>query len=132
MDIKTCSVTVMRSHDYCHFSVTLGGDLTPRSGTASQEGYEIIEVDELRKMAARLADKAVEQYKIKKNSIELGENHYTLKRLREAAEEAEKISEPDRTEEQKAAIKAYGDLLHATRYDYDDGWDPRPEGDDDE
>jgi hypothetical protein len=51
--IEFGSVKVMRSHDYCHFEVVL---------TSSEANTPQL-VDELRKTAARLADKAVEQYK---------------------------------------------------------------------
>lgn len=59
--ITHASVKVMRSHDYCHFEVSLGYD-----APATLE-----QIDALRKEAARLADKAVEQYKIAKRAASL-------------------------------------------------------------
>lgn len=54
--IEMASVKVMRSHDYCHFEVSL----------TSSEANKPEEVDALRKVAARLTDKAVRQYQIAK------------------------------------------------------------------
>lgn len=49
----------MRSYDYCHFEITMG---------YNAEAMEVISassfVDDMRKEAMRLVDKAVEQYKI--------------------------------------------------------------------
>jgi hypothetical protein len=61
--ISVASVKVMRSHDYCHFEVALSATI--------DDGLERpVQVDELRKTAARLADKAVEQYKVAKLNAE--------------------------------------------------------------
>ena len=67
MGYDKASVKVMRSYDYCHFEIVLGRDQTDKINA-----YEITEndVDGMRKEAARLVDKAVEQYKIKKNSLQ--------------------------------------------------------------
>lgn len=113
--IHTASVKVMRSHDYCHFEVQLGTTdaTTPES------------VDELRKTAARLADKAVEQYKICKEVAEdRRSNQYTVDsmRLRELTKEIKAKSETDRSVEEKATLKDYEDaVFRANRsYDYED------------
>lgn len=108
--IETASVKVMRSHDYCHFEVVLGSTLanTPEA------------VDELRKAAARLADKAVEQYKVakiasgKKGAIE---QSWLLK-------SAENTPEDARTPREKAIIKYHSDAAFRSRfyYDYEDDW----------
>ena len=55
---EMASVKVMRSHDYCHFEVCLS--------SSSANTLEL--VDELRKQAARLADKAVKQYQQSKRA----------------------------------------------------------------
>ena len=76
----------------------------------------------MRKNAARLADKAVAQYKIAKAAHQHEESSRQL--LQWAAEQAEKTPESERTPEQKAAIKALGDARFAARhYDYQDEWD---------
>ncbi len=118
MKINTCSVTVMRSHDYCHFSVTLGAtmedfdDRLPESSKHAQ-------VDKLRKEAARLADKAVRQYQRKKRALEL-EAQYDNRLLRQESEKAHEVPEGERTPDHLAAIKAYKDRLFESRYDYED------------
>lgn len=115
---SNASVKVMRSHDYCHFEVCLGCD-QPVSAKA---------VDDMRKEAARLADKAVAQYKISKRAAEEyfreSENYeYDTRR----AKIIEDKPETERTVDEKAFLKAFEDReFHASRYDYDyeDGYDP--------
>lgn len=51
------SVKVMRLYDYCHFEVCLGSD----------EDMTLEQIDDMRKDAQWLADKAVEQYKTAKD-----------------------------------------------------------------
>ena len=109
----------MRSHDYCHFEVVLGMDLL---GLGEED--RIKAVDDMRKNAARLADKAVEQYMIAKCAaakLETVKSEYALKL-------AEDTPEDQRTPEAKAIIKYHSDALFAARFDYDyeddyDMWD---------
>jgi hypothetical protein len=111
----TASVKVMRSYDYCHFEVALS-----TSGVASIE-----EVDNLRKTAARLADKAVEQYKVAKENLEMQESHdRSASYIREEAIAIEAKPETERTPEEQATLKAYNDhVFHANRrYNYEDDW----------
>jgi hypothetical protein len=117
LTINIASVKVMRSHDYCHFEVNLAAsvDCPPDSPEWFQQ------VDNLRKSAARLADKAVAQYKIAKRAHESGEA--SMDRLRYAAERAELTPEAERSPEEKAAIKALSDArFEQRRYDYQDDW----------
>lgn len=102
--VDHASVKVMRSYDYCHFEIVLGTDMPacPK------------QVDELRKEAARLADKAVAQYKIaKQNAFNLEYDELTRQ-----AKEVQKIAENERTPEQMALLKRYKDRF----YDYEDDW----------
>lgn len=118
LTINLASVKVMRSHDYCHFEVNLSAsvDCPPDS----PEWFQA--VDNLRKNAARLADKAVEQYKVAREN--LAELESELVSLEFAADRAERTPESERTPEQKAAIKALSDAEFAQRhYDYQDDWD---------
>lgn len=136
--ITSASVKVMRSHDYCHFEVSLStehislssdgvsGDVLPLSPGL---------VDDLRKTAARLADKAVEQYKVAKENAQRAEgDDYQLSNLLRDAERISKIPDSERTPHQKAVLKAIQDREHffRTRYDYEDDWgdednyDPEP------
>ena len=115
--ITNASVRVLRSHDYCHFEVCLSTDQDACVMSAEA-------VDDLRKTAARLADKAVEQYKIAKNNAQrILDQSYGFQRVKALADEARKIPESDRTPEHKANIKALEDFVHHQKYDYEDSWE---------
>lgn len=114
----------MRSHDYCHFEVVLGSDGGPLGELS------LGQVDELRKDAARLVDKAVEQFKTFKAA--------EVKRLRQAETREftegrvagiRAVPEGERTEEQKAVLKAWDDERFEVmrRYDYEDDWQDEDE-----
>jgi hypothetical protein len=114
--IEIASVKVMRSHDYCHFEVNL----------SSSSANSVEAVDELRKAAARLADKAVAQYRIAKVNAQriLGERNqrqYLIERMGRLKE----TSEDQLTPEEKAELKAYKDAIYVANrpYDYEDDWD---------
>lgn len=117
----SASVKVMRSHDYCHFEVTL----------TATDLMTTPEVDEMRKEAARLADKAVEQYQIAK-SEEVRRLQASSNRARDVAN-AEFIrakAEGERTIQEQAMLKAFDDKLWSERprYDYQDDWDSDYDG----
>lgn len=108
----------MRSYDYSHFEITLG--------TSAGEPLSDSQVDELRKQAQRLADKAVNQYKVAKIAAErkLNASYYT-RSATETVNELGSIKEEDLTPEQRAELKAARDSLFlASRadYDYEDDW----------
>ncbi len=113
--IEMASVKVMRSHDFCHFEVALSSTLAKTTD----------QVDELRKTAARLADRAVEQYKVAKANLEKTEaEKYEDERRIERLARIETIHETERTPEQQAYLKDYKDKAYsARRYDYEDDWD---------
>lgn len=122
--ISGASVKVMRSHDYCHFEVCL----------STNTAVTTTEVDALRKEAARLADKAVEQYKIARANqlkIERGESAYeSLKYWHDRALET---PEGERTPNELAQIKQFKDYKFQSRlrYDYQDDWsEPNDDGED--
>lgn len=117
--ITAASVKVMRSHDYCHFEVCLSSEWGK-----TQEPPTISEIDELRKTAARLADKAVKQYKIAKANAELMiQDKYRLESIKVDAKRAEMTPESERTPREKSAIKALADYnFTRNRYDYQDDW----------
>ncbi len=113
--IEVGSVKVMRSHDYCHFEVCLS--------SSAANTPEL--VDELRKTAARLADKAVEQYKVAKRHANLIESEsYDREFQREEAGRIEAMPETERTPQEQANLKAYKDKVWADsrEYDYEDDW----------
>lgn len=118
LTLNIASVKVMRSHDYCHFEVNLAAsvDCPPDSPEWFQQ------VDNLRKNAARLADKAVDQYKVAKAAHQAEESSWDS--MRYAAKNAERTPESERTPEEKAAIKALADARFSqSHYDYQDDWD---------
>lgn len=120
------AVKVMRSYDYCHFEIKL----------ASSDSKTIGEIDEMRKEAARLADKAVKQYQIAKDFYQWKSNDdYWRKKILSQSNGISEIAEADRTPEQKAILKTADDIIYHMnrRYDYDDEWDDGyPERDDDD
>jgi hypothetical protein len=113
----SASVKVMRSYDYCHFEVCLGTD----------EDVTLQDVDNMRKEAMRLVDKAVEQYKKAKEVMNFREAHDGLhyRRLKKEVEEIEKIPESERAPEHKTALKEWKDINYKMqrRYDYEDDWE---------
>lgn len=130
MNITTASVKVMRSHDYCHFEVSLSTASTPLPGCETSMPISLLDVDNLRKEAARLADKAVEQYKLAKACAgrALTSTDETLTRLRMLAETILQTPEDQRTVEEKAILKAVQDRSYAIRrYDYQDDWNNEDE-----
>lgn len=114
---KTASVKVMRSFDYCHFEINIGLE--------SEGGLTLVDIDSARKEAARLADKAVEQYKVAKANAQklLGEKEQR-RYLKERVERTRATPEGERTISQQAELKAFDDEAYqASRaYDYEDDW----------
>lgn len=116
--IKFASVKVMRSYDYCHFEINLSSEYEVGEIFTSQ-------VDELRKEAARLADKAVEQYKLAKRASDrqLASDGKEIIRLKQLAGIIEGTPEYERTPEEKSILKALADSAYESRrYDYQDDW----------
>ena len=110
------SVKVMLSYDYCHFEIALSSEVL---GTP--------EVDDLRKSAQRLADKAVAQYKVaKKAANKLAATKAGIDRLKRDVEIIkENFPKSEWTSEHKAKIKALEDanFRAGRRYDYGDDWE---------
>lgn len=125
-EIQIGSVKVMRSHDYCHFEVCLSSSLATTPDT----------VDELRKAAARLVDKAVDQYKAaKKNAEQAERDESKLENLRWRHRDILAKPEAERSSEEKAVVKAIDDraFRNRPRYDYEEDWiEPDYDDQDDE
>lgn len=120
VSIDTASVKVMRSYDYCHFEVTLSAtvsDDSPEHATGT--------VDELRKVAARLADKAVEQYKVAKRHASMQQTSVERMTLENQIKVLLQKPESELSPEEKALLKEKEDRLFrlARFYDYEDDWD---------
>lgn len=119
MKITTISTRILRSFDYCHFEIST-------SATLDDGDDSVWCADELRKQAARLADKAVQQYKIHKanrNRLESEERSH-----RWDTDNAERIKakpEFDRSPQEQAELKAHQDAVWVAsrRFDYEDEWD---------
>lgn len=115
----SASVTVMRSYDYCHFEVSLQSNVEGEFETLDS-------VDAMRKEAAKLVDKAVEQYKqMQELSKGKDNNRWQFEHLeREALITKENVPQSEWTPEQKAIVKKYEDakFYMSLDYDYDDDW----------
>jgi hypothetical protein len=120
------SVKVMRSYDYCHFEISLANELSPDRDPVEQ-------TDLLRKAAARLADKAVEQYKVAKENLSaIDSDRARLENLRYNVERIKEQPESEWTPEEKAMVKKLSDrnFNARRRYDYEDDWAEEEGGDD--
>ena len=114
----------MRSYDYCHFEICLGSD----------DNLTLAQVDDMRKDAQRLVDKAVDQYKLAKKYYE------SIEPLQYKQNELEKkvliIKEnypaSEWTPEHKATIKALKDIKYKLSNPYDYYDDEEDEDYDDE
>jgi len=115
-------VTVMRSHDYCHFEFSLP---LPDQNHGEARAEYLKRCDDVRKEAARLADKAVKQYIIaKENAVKILSDTYTREYLVKRMAHVESIPEGERTVDQQAQLKAFKDEPYKNRpyYDYEDDW----------
>jgi len=109
------SVKIMLSYDYSHFEIALSSDAE----------MDVPGVNDLRKVAQRLADEAVRQYKRAKKAAanrEVGkqQREYFLHEIKRI----EKTEEQDRTVRDLAMLKQYQDENWQAQfeddYDYDD------------
>jgi len=119
VNVTTASVRVMKSFDYSHFEIALSASLNSGDDVSKT-------TDDLRKTAARLADKAVEQYKVAKENAELMlSDERERGRLFEMQRRIQEKSEGEHTPKEKAVLKAISDACHRSRlrYDYEDEWD---------
>lgn len=114
------SVKIMRSYDYCHFEVCLGTD----------EDMSLVNIDIMRKNAARLVDKAVTQYMKAKERASLRSRGPAQAAAfeRDCLAIAQK-SENDRTPNEMAMLKQYRDEAWRDQFLYE--YDYENEADDD-
>lgn len=119
--MKTASVKVMNSYDYCYFEVVLG---IGNEFEVDAPDITAKEVNELRKQAQRLVDNAIRQYKIaKERSNQRANLDWERKQLIYQCKRIEKRPEGERTEQDKAKLKALDDHAYWSQYDYDYGDD---------
>lgn len=115
--IKNASVKVMLSYDYSHFEASMSLE--------NDNGIEILEVDNARKMCQRLADKAVAQYKVAKLSASRrSDGEYKIANFGAQCKKIEAKAEGDRTINEIAMLKQYQNenwqAQFEDNYDYDD------------
>jgi hypothetical protein len=109
--IKSASVKVMRSFDYCHFEVAMSVE--------NDSGLSAIEIDSARKVAMRLADKAVEQYKIAKScAAKRQEGAYYMNNFENECKMIKAKDPNDRTIGEMAKLKQYEDENWRAKFDY--------------
>lgn len=111
------SVKIMLSYDYCHFEICKSSD----------ENLSDEQIDAMRKDVQRLANKAVEQYKIFKSLADI------KVRRQEEKESSERqikriLEKPEgqRTLDEIALVKSFKDRNWSeyinSRYDFEDDW----------
>lgn len=109
--IKSASVKVMRSFDYCHFEADMSIE--------NDNGITSIEVDSIRKNCMRLVDKAVEQYKVAKScAAKRQEGAYYMKNFEEECKRIKSKLPDDRTIGEMAKLKQYEDENWQAQFDY--------------
>lgn len=120
--IKSASVKVMLSYDYCHFEASMSVE--------NESGLTMSDIDEARKKCQRLADKAVGQYKkAKQMASNRSDGEYQMRNFQEQCERIKAKDEQDRTIKEIAMLKQYEDenwqANFMYEYDYDDDDDYR-------
>jgi hypothetical protein len=105
-------VSIMRSYDYSHFEVHL----------ATDEDMSLEEIDDMRKEAMRLVDKAVKQYQTarhRERKRDEGESYNYKELERRVKIITENYPQSEWTPEQLASVKVLHDLNYALEHDYD-------------
>jgi hypothetical protein len=115
--IKTASVKVMLSYDYSHFEASMSLE--------NDNGIEVNEIDNARKICQRLADKAVAQYKTAKlSATRRNDGEYKMRNFEAECIKIKAKDEHDRTLKEIAMLKQYEDenwkAQFEDNYDYDD------------
>lgn len=109
--VKSASVKVMRSFDYCHFEIAMSIE--------NDNGLTATEIDNARKEAMRLADKSVEQYKIAKAcAAKRQEGAYYMKNFENECKLIKAKDPNDRTIGEMAKLKQYEDENWQSQFDY--------------
>jgi len=114
--IKNASVKVMLSYDYSHFEASMSLE--------NDNGIELLEIDNARKMCQRLADKAVSQYKTAKNqAAKRSDGQYKMENFRSECIKIKAKEEHDRTLKEIAMLKQYEDENWQAQFEYDYDYD---------
>lgn len=108
---KTASVKVMLSYDYCHFETSMQIE--------NEAGLTGTDIDCARKLCNRLANKAVNQYKIYKESVSKRANSvYEKSEFEKQCAKINTKAEQDRTIKEIAMLKQYQDEDWQKQFDY--------------
>ena len=110
--IKNASVKVMLSYDYSHFEASMALE--------NDNGIEINEIDNARKMCQRLADKAVSQYKTAKSQASLrSDGEYKMQNFENECRKIKSKTEHDRTLKEIAMLKQYENENWQAQFNYE-------------
>lgn len=108
------SVKVMRSYDYCHFEVNLGTD----------QALDVAEVDDMRRVAAALADRAVDDYKrMKAHDPARSNARFHRDQMEQQIAGIKQKPEGERTLNEVALLKRSEDAEFWARYKADEEFD---------
>lgn len=108
------SVKVMRSYDYCHFEVNLGTD----------QDLSAQDVDDMRRVAATLTDKAVADYKrMKADEPKRSQASWDLAEMRRKLKAIEEKPEGERTLNEVALMNEAQSQEFWARYKADEEFD---------
>jgi hypothetical protein len=118
--IKTASVKVMQSYNYCHFEAS--------ATIENENGLTTLEIDEARKKCQRLTDKAVGQYKkAKEEAAKRSDGQFRMRNFEAECKSILAKDGQDRTIREVAMLKQYQDENWQAQfedyYDYDDDED---------
>lgn len=109
--IKNSSVKVMLSYDYSHFEASMSLE--------NENGIQLHEVDNARKMCQRLADKAVNQYKKAKSFAAMRtDGKYQMENFESQCKRAKLKPEGERTVNEVAMLKQYDNENWQSQFDY--------------
>jgi hypothetical protein len=110
--VKSASVKVMLSYDYSHFEASMALE--------NDNGLTMKEIDEARKNCQRLADKAVSQYKIAKDSASRRQDgQYKMDNFVSQCKKIEAKTEGDRTINEIAMLNQYKQENWQSQFLYD-------------
>lgn len=115
--IKSASVKVMQSYNYCHFEAAMSLE--------NDNGIQVKEIDEARKTCLRLTNKAIGQYQQGKQvAANRNDAGVKIRAFKQEIELIQKKNEHDRTLREIGMLKQYEqenwEAQFEESYDYDD------------
>lgn len=114
--IKSASVKVMLSYDYCHFESSMSLE--------NEKGVPIEDIDKARKACQRLADKAVRQYKTAKDkALKRSNKKWEVDAFEKECLRVKDKAENLRTVSEMAMLKQYEDEAWQEQFDYEYDYD---------